>query len=35
MVGPAAAKELSDLGYDRKKLEAYIFDQTSVPYEQL
>jgi hypothetical protein len=36
MISPLTAKELHDLGYtDQKKLRDFIYDQTSVPYEQL
>ncbi len=36
MISPLAAKELYDSGYtDQKKLRDFIYDQTSVPYEQL
>ncbi|MEJ2109352.1 MAG: hypothetical protein P8Z37_05455 [Acidobacteriota bacterium] len=36
MISPLTAKELRDAGYtDQKRLRDYIYDQTSVPYEQL
>ncbi len=36
MISPLTAKELQDSGYtDQNKLRDFIYDQTSVPYEQL
>ena len=35
MVSPDAAKEFASMGYTQKSLRDYIYDATSVPYEQL